>query len=105
MQRLSKDSGAPMPVVDILMQHMQQVHMHLPCSVQPHALLHVRLVGKLPEKCILQSTMQMLLVCIHPSHSVCCTQVKDMGGGSLDWSAAALATRKEAGLSVSPPLQ
>ena len=38
MRRLSEDSRAPMPVVDILMQHMQQVCMHWPCSVQPHGL-------------------------------------------------------------------
>ena len=101
MQRLSEDSGAPMPVVDILMQHMQQVRMH--AATWP---LHVCLAGELPEKCILHPTMRvLLLVRIHLSHSVCCPQVKDMGGGSLDWSAAALATRKAAGLSVSPPLR
>jgi hypothetical protein len=38
MQRLSKDSGAPMPVVDILMQHMQQVRMHLQCSMWPQGI-------------------------------------------------------------------
>lgn len=29
-------------------------------------------------------------------------QVKEMGGGSLDWSALALAARKQAGLSTAP---
>lgn len=29
------------------------------------------------------------------------TEVKDMGGGSLDWSALALALRKQAGLPLS----
>ncbi len=29
-------------------------------------------------------------------------QVKDMGGGGLDWSALSLAVRKQAGLSIAP---
>ncbi|CAL8467100.1 g6636 [Coccomyxa elongata] len=51
MQRLSRESAAPLPIVDIVLQHMQQV--------------------------------------------------KDMGGGNLDWSSLALAVRKEAGLPLS----
>lgn len=51
MQRLGRQSGAPLPIVDIVLQHMQQV--------------------------------------------------KDMGGGNLDWSSLALAVRKEAGLPLS----
>lgn len=51
MQRLGRESGAPLPVTDVVLQHMQQV--------------------------------------------------KDMGGGDLDWSSLALAVRKEAGLPLS----
>ena len=39
MQRLSADSGAPLPIADIIMQHLEQVSVRLPAA-QPCYALH-----------------------------------------------------------------
>lgn len=43
MQRLGKESGAPMPVVDVILQHLQQVQVL--CSAV--ALLHKQATGSI----------------------------------------------------------